>query len=578
MSFDLVRHGAGGTGDRNARDVRDVRGLRGAALAVAALAAAVLGAASLSGATALALPGNCSQNVLTVTCTYTSGTNTFVVPKGVSTVHVVAVGARGGASAPNTVGFAAVPGGFGGRATGDLSVTPGEPLYAVVGGNGALGTGGFNGGGAGVPNISGGGGGASDVRTSQSDNGSRLIVAAGGGGGGGNGAFYAVGGTGGDGGLAGQAGTDLGGSCGGDPCFARGGSGGGAGTDAAGGSGGTGGHWADKPLLGYSGQAGDLGTGGDAVAGFEGGIGTGGGGGGGFYGGGSGGSGGSFDTATPEDGGGGGGGGGGSSLVPAGGTSGGDATGSPAVVISYTVPDSVSPSSIGFGEQAIGSSSAPRTVTLSDNGSDAIAVSSVDVIGANSGDFTISADGCSGTSVAAGGQCTVQVTFGPSATGSRFATLRFTDDAADSPQFVSLAGVGTTLGDVGVAISGPSSAANNSHDTYGITVSNAGPSTALNVVLTMDVPAGTKYEGLSTTQGSCTGPKAGSSSGTVTCSLGTIASGATAVSTVTLKITLTGRGGSIVNVARAYSAGAGATPDPNLANNVVSFSTAVTKK
>jgi hypothetical protein len=62
------------------------------------------------------------------------------------------------------------PGGFGARVTGDLSVTAGSTLYAVVSGNGLDGTfsgsccaGGANGGGDGQVS---GGGGASDVRTS----------------------------------------------------------------------------------------------------------------------------------------------------------------------------------------------------------------------------------------------------------------------------------------------------------------------------------------------------------------------------------------------------------------------------
>jgi uncharacterized repeat protein (TIGR01451 family) len=290
-----------------------------------------------------------------------------------------------------------------------------------------------------------------------------------------------------------------------------------------------------------------------------------GGGGGGLYGGGSGGDGGRFDGANSEDSqGGGGGGGGGSNLVPAGGTSAVDSTGNSLITISYTVPVSVSPSSIDFGSQAIGSTSAARTVTLSNSGSAAIAVASVDLVGVNPGDFAISADGCSGKSVAAGGQCTVQVAFAPTATGARSASLRIVDDGSDGPRLVSLTGVGTTLADVRVVISGPASAPTNSQNTYAITVSNVGPSTALNVVMTAQVPNGTKYVGLTTTQG--------------TCSFGNLATGSPAVGTVTLKITLNGKGGSIVNVASAYSTGGGSTPDPNLANNVASYSTIISKK
>ena len=563
----------GSNGGRSGRRGGRTRSRR---LAVA-VAAAALGLAGLPAASAFALPSNCAQNVLTVTCTYSSGTHTFAIPKGVSTVHVVAVGARGGASAPNSAGFPAVAGGFGGRVTGDVSVTPGESIFAVVGGNGGLGTGGSNGGGDGIAALSGGGGGASDVRTSQSDLDSRLIVAAGGGGGGGNGAFYAVGGAGGDAGFGGGDGTDYGGSCGGDPCFARGGDGGGAGTASAGGDGGAGGHWADAGLLGFSGADGGLGSGGNAIVGES--PGRMGGGGGGLYGGGSGGDGGRFDGANSEDSqGGGGGGGGGSNLVPAGGTSAVDSTGNSLITISYTVPVSVSPSSIDFGSQAIGSTSAARTVTLSNSGSAAIAVASVDLVGVNPGDFAISADGCSGKSVAAGGQCTVQVAFAPTATGARSASLRIVDDGSDGPRLVSLAGVGTTLADVRVVISGPASAPTNSQNTYAITVSNVGPSTALNVVMTAQVPNGTKYVGLTTTQGSCSHPASGATSGTITCSFGNLATGSPAVGTVTLKITLNGKGGSIVNVASAYSTGGGSTPDPNLANNVASYSTIISKK
>jgi uncharacterized repeat protein (TIGR01451 family) len=544
-------------------------------LAVALTAVTLAAAWIPTGSSVLALGANCTQTVATVTCTYTSGSNTFIVPKGVSTVHVVAVGGRGGTSAPNTAGFAGILGGHGARTTGDIAVTPGEPVYAIVGGNGSLGIGGSNGGGAGVAGLSGGGGGASDVRTSAPDLDSRLIVAAGGGGGGGNGAFYAVGGVGGDGASAGGDGTDLGGSCGGDPCYGRGGNGGAAGTASAGGAGGAGGHWADDPLLSFSGEDGELGAGGDAIT-CDGACGMQGGGGGGLYGGGAGGAGGLF--GEDRDGGGSGGGGGGSNLVPAGGTSAVDSTGTAVIVISYTAPITVSPSSIDFGSQAIGSSSAPRTVTLSDTGSASIVVGSVDVIGTNPGDFAITSDGCSGKTIAAGSTCTVQVTFGPAATGARYATLRLNDDAADGPHYVSLSGTGTTLGDVRVGITGPSSAPSNSQNTYAFTVTNAGPSSALNVVMTAQVPNGTKFIGLTTTQGTCTRPASGATSGTITCSLGTLASGSAAVNTATLKIVLSGKGGSIMNVAQAYSTGIGATPDPNLANNIASFSTSIAKR
>jgi hypothetical protein len=108
-----------------------------------------------------------------------------------------------------------------------------------------------------------------------------------------------------------------------------------------------------------------------------------------------------------------------------------------------------------------------------------------------------------------------------------------------------------------------------------MTISNAGPSKALNVVMTAQVPNGTKFVGVSTTQGTCTQPASGATSGTIRCSLGDLASGGAAVDSLALKITLNAKGGSIAVAANASSS---VTPDPNLANNVASLSTTVSKK
>ena len=277
--------------------------------------ARLLGVVVLAGAllvlvgvrSAEALPANCT-GVAVVSCTFasTGAEQSFVVPAGVSSVHVVARGAPGGRGA--SLDSSPSPGGRGAAVSGDLSVTAAEVLYVEVGGaptfdadacypglGGVPCVGGFNGGGS--SHFGGGGGGASDVRTvTGSDAGtlaSRVLVA---GGGGGGGEFCLSSGLagGGAGGNAGAKGGD------GPNCGVAGGTGGGAGTANAGGAGGS-------PF----GHAGGLGVGG------AGGLDTGGGGGGGLYGGGGGG-----DITfgdTSESTGGAGGGGGGSSLLPAGG-------------------------------------------------------------------------------------------------------------------------------------------------------------------------------------------------------------------------------------------------------------------
>src|SRR5207253_3020646 len=63
--------------------------------------------------------------------------------------------------------------------------------------------------------------------------------------------------------------------------------------------------------------------------------------------------------------------------------------------------------------------------------------------GANSGDFA-QTNNC-GTTVAAGANCTINVTFTPTATGTRSGALTVTDNATNSPQTASLSGTGTAL-------------------------------------------------------------------------------------------------------------------------------------
>jgi len=103
---------------------------------------------------------------------------------------------------------------------------------------------------------------------------------------------------------------------------------------------------------------------------------------------------------------------------------------------------SLSTTSLSFGTQAVATTSAAQTVTLTNTGSASLVVTNLAVVGANLGDFAEIADTCRG-SVAAGGSCTIGVTFTPSAGGERTAALSITDNAPGSPQTVSLSGAGS---------------------------------------------------------------------------------------------------------------------------------------
>lgn len=97
--------------------------------------------------------------------------------------------------------------------------------------------------------------------------------------------------------------------------------------------------------------------------------------------------------------------------------------------------------SIAFGNQIVGTTSAVQMVSLTNTGTAALTISSIAITGANAGDFA-QTNTCGG-SVAAGANCSISVTFKPTATGNRAASVTITDDAAGSPQTVTLAGTGT---------------------------------------------------------------------------------------------------------------------------------------
>lgn len=103
---------------------------------------------------------------------------------------------------------------------------------------------------------------------------------------------------------------------------------------------------------------------------------------------------------------------------------------------------SLAPSSLSFSAQAVGTTSPAQNVTLTNNQSVALNISSISVTGANNTDFAPS-NTC-GNSIDAGANCTISVTFTPGASGTRTATLNVNDDGPNSPQTASLTGTGAS--------------------------------------------------------------------------------------------------------------------------------------
>jgi hypothetical protein len=104
----------------------------------------------------------------------------------------------------------------------------------------------------------------------------------------------------------------------------------------------------------------------------------------------------------------------------------------------------LSGTSLTFSGQLVGTSSASQNVTLGNNGSAALTISNIAIAGTNGGDFS-ETNTCpaSPATLAAGANCLITVTFQPTATGSRSASVTITEAASNSPQSVLLTGVGT---------------------------------------------------------------------------------------------------------------------------------------
>lgn len=252
--------------------------------------------------------GGGGGDTTTTTTYYADGTDTYVVPVGVTSITAKVWGAGAGGGAGNGQSGTGGSGGGGGYAKSILTVTPGETLDITIGTGGA---------GAGGNRRGGDGGGFSAIRRS----GTYLLQAGGGGGGGGaEGTNVGDGGNGGAGGgtsgVAGTNGENTGFGGGAQPgSTGAGGTGGSAGTGGAAGAAGaanaggdaggsTGTCNAAVTGTGGAGGTGAGGDGGDDTTNCEGG----GGGGGGRFGGGGGGSANSNNRGA-------GGGGGGSSLA-----------------------------------------------------------------------------------------------------------------------------------------------------------------------------------------------------------------------------------------------------------------------
>jgi len=101
----------------------------------------------------------------------------------------------------------------------------------------------------------------------------------------------------------------------------------------------------------------------------------------------------------------------------------------------------LAPTTLKLGHQPVGTTSLPKKITVSNKGSTAVTITGISIGGADAADFAQTNTCLPG--VAAGASCLISVTFTPSASGQRTATVSVTDNGGGSPQTATLIGTGT---------------------------------------------------------------------------------------------------------------------------------------
>jgi len=168
-----------------------------------------------------------------------------------------------------------------------------------------------------------------------------------------------------------------------------------------------------------------------------------------------------------------------------------------------SLPVSLTPTSLAFGNQAVGTSSAAQVITLSNNSGAIVHISDINISEAAL-DFTLTTT-C-GASVANAGACTISVIFSPTTVGARVATLSVTDDAPNSPQTLAISGTGTATAQTISKAFAAASIPLNGTTSLTFTIANPSASLALTgVAFTDNLPAGLVVGTPSNLISTCTG-------------------------------------------------------------------------
>ena len=97
---------------------------------------------------------------------------------------------------------------------------------------------------------------------------------------------------------------------------------------------------------------------------------------------------------------------------------------------------------VDFGDQRLGVPGHTETIRVTNRGPSTLDIEAVALEGFHLDDFVVSTSACVDPLIESGGECDIEVRFAPKGEGPRSAQLVITDNARDSPQRVTLHGVG----------------------------------------------------------------------------------------------------------------------------------------
>jgi uncharacterized repeat protein (TIGR01451 family) len=153
-----------------------------------------------------------------------------------------------------------------------------------------------------------------------------------------------------------------------------------------------------------------------------------------------------------------------------------------------SLPVTLSPSSLTFGNQNVSTSSASQAVTLTNHTGTTLVFAGISITGPDSGEFTQTHD-C-GAILTNFNICTIQVTFSPTTAGPASATLTIADNGSNSPQTLALSGTGVSPVPPSIAKSfSPTTVAVNTPSTVTFSITNGGGG-AIDASFTDSLPSG----------------------------------------------------------------------------------------